>query len=244
MSRLQPNYQVERWAIFEISSEGPSDGNPFLEVQLSARFSFKHRSVDVEGFYDGDGVYRVRFMPDTVGEWRFVTQSNVPALDGLAGTFSCVHPSEGNHGPVRVRDTYHFGYADGTPFRQVGTTCYAWVHQGAALEETTLETLRRSPFNKIRMCVFPKDYVFNRNEPSRCAFERTSAGEWDYGRFDPRFFRHFEERVGQLRDLGIEADIILFHPYDRWGFASMDAETDDRYLRYTVARLAAYRNVW
>jgi hypothetical protein len=50
--------------------------------------------------------------------------------------------------------------------------------------------------------------------------------------------------VGQLRDLGIEADLILFHPYDRWGFASMDAATDDRYLRYVVARLAAYRNVW
>ncbi len=46
------------------------------------------------------------------------------------------------------------------------------------------------------------------------------------------------------RELGIEADIILFHPYDRWGFATMDAATDDRYLRYVVARLAAYRNVW
>src|SRR4030042_257085 len=44
--------------------------------------------------------------------------------------------------------------------------------------------------------------------------------------------------------MGIEADLILFHPYDRWGYANMDAETDDRYLRYIVARLAAYRNVW
>ena len=47
-----------------------------------------------------------------------------------------------------------------------------------------------------------------------------------------------------LRDLGIEADLILFHPYDRWGFSDMDAKTDDRYLRCIVARLAAYRNVW
>ncbi|MHC4200450.1 MAG: nucleoside hydrolase-like domain-containing protein, partial [Planctomycetota bacterium] len=35
-----------------------------------------------------------------------------------------------------------------------------------------------------------------------------------------------------------------FHPYDRWGFKSMPREVDDRYLRYVVARLAAYRNVW
>ena len=48
------------------------------------------------------------------------------------------------------------------------------------------------------------------------------------------------------RKLGIEADMILFHPYDEghWGFDRMPADADDRYLRYVVARLAAYRNVW
>ena len=38
--------------------------------------------------------------------------------------------------------------------------------------------------------------------------------------------------------------MILFHPYDRWGFAEMDRASDDRYLRYAIARLSAYRNVW
>ena len=48
-----------------------------------------------------------------------------------------------------------------------------------------------------------------------------------------------------MRDLGIEADLILFHPYGKkWGFSSMDAASDDRYVRYLVARLAAFRNVW
>jgi hypothetical protein len=53
-----------------------------------------------------------------------------------------------------------------------------------------------------------------------------------------------ERRIGDLRDLGIEADLILFHPYDRWGYSTMPSEVDDRYLRYVVARLAAYRNIW
>ena len=44
--------------------------------------------------------------------------------------------------------------------------------------------------------------------------------------------------------MGIEADLILFHPYDRWGFADMPKETDLAYLRYAVARLAGFRNVW
>jgi len=62
--------------------------------------------------------------------------------------------------------------------------------------------------------------------------------------FNPEFFRHLEALIYELMKLGIEADLILFHPYDRWGFADMGSEADDLYLRYIVARLAAYRNIW
>jgi hypothetical protein len=44
--------------------------------------------------------------------------------------------------------------------------------------------------------------------------------------------------------MGIQADLILFHPYDRWGYASMPTQDDDHYLRYLLARLAAHANVW
>lgn len=244
MSTSGDSVSVERWDIFEVELNGPRHGNPFVDVQVGATFRYQHREVAVAGFYDGDGVYRVRFMPDTVGEWRYETHSNVDALAGHSGSFRCSEASAGNHGPVSVRNKFHFAYADGTPHISVGTTCYAWVHQGDELEEQTLETLKSAPFNKMRMCVFPKHYRFNANEPVTFAFERGADGNWDFSRFHIEFWRHFEKRVGQLRDLGIEADLILFHPYDRWGFADMGAEADDRYLRYIVARLAAYRNVW
>lgn len=235
---------TERWDVFEIALSGPSEGNPFLDIMLSAEFVYGDRTIPVHGFYDGDGVYRVRFMPDTEGEWRFTTASNAGELDGQQGSFVCTPASPGNHGPVRVHNTHHFAYADGTPHGSVGTTCYAWTHQGDSLEEQTLATLAAAPFNKMRMCVFPKHYIFNQNEPPLYPFEGTPLTDWDYSRFNPAYFRHFEKRIAGLRDLGIEADIILFHPYDRWGFQSMEAETDDRYLRYVVARMAAYRNVW
>jgi hypothetical protein len=235
---------IERWKFFELSLDGPATGNPFTDVTLSAQFKYQNRVVEPDGFYDGEGVYRIRFMPDTPGVWTYVTKSNHPELDGHTGKFTCTEAAPDNHGPVRVHNTYHFAYADGTPYRQIGTTCYAWVHQDNNLEEQTLATLKNTPFNKMRMCVFPKHYVFNENEPVHYPFERDEAGENDFTRFNPEFFRHFEQRVEQLDELGIEADIILFHPYDRWGFATMPAEVDDYYLRYIVARLAAYRNVW
>jgi hypothetical protein len=148
---------------------------------------------------------------------------------------------------VSVRSQFHFVYADGAPYIPVGTTCYVWNHQRDALEECTLETLKTAPFNKLRMCVFPKHYDYNQNEPVYHPFEGAPIGNgtrWDFTRFNPVFFQHLESRIGDLLKLGVEADLILFHPYDRWGYSTMDRATDERYLRYIVARLAAYRNVW
>jgi hypothetical protein len=67
-------------------------------------------------------------------------------------------------------NTTHFAYEDGTPYIPVGTTCYVWNLQGDALEEQTLKTLDQAPFNKMRMCVFPKRYSFNMNEPPTYPF--------------------------------------------------------------------------
>ena len=241
-----PVQPIERWGIFELELQGPPAGNPFVDVTLQASFRQRNRVVEVDGFYDGESIYRIRFAPDSEGEWAFVTHSNVSELDHRTGSFLCTTPSADNHGPVRVAHTYHFAYADGTPYRPIGTTCYAWIHQENELEKQTLETLRQSPFNKLRMCVFPKHYTYNANEPELYPFEHAGTGlrDWDFSRFNPRFFQHLERRVSDLGQIGIEADIILFHPYDRWGFSTMSAPDNDRYLRYIVARLAAYRNVW
>lgn len=237
---------IQQWDIFEFKTHGPSRGNPFIDVRFSARFTLNDLAVSVDGFYDGDGTYIVRFMPPTVGDWKFETTSNEKELNGKTGSFKVTPATGANHGPVRVHNTFHFKYADGTPYKQIGTTAYAWTHQGNELEEQTIESLRTGPFNKMRMCVFPKRYAFNANEPPHYPFEGTAPNEWDFSRFNPKFWHHQETRIRQLLEMGIEADLILFHPYDEghWGFDRMPAEADDRYLRYCIARLGAFRNVW
>lgn len=235
---------TEQWDIYEINLKGPEIGNPYIDADLKATFFCEGNETIVTGFYDGNGVYKIRFMPSKTGKWRYTTHSNKPSLDAVTGKFECIKASGTNHGPVRVRNIYHFAYEDGTPYNETGTTCYAWTHQTAALQEQTLETLKSSPFNKIRMCIFPKDYIYNHNEPEFYVFPRTEDGKNDYSRFNPEYFLNLEKRIRQLQKMGIEADLILFHPYDRWGYANMDAETNARYLKYIVARLSAFRNVW
>ncbi|HAK95345.1 MAG TPA: hypothetical protein DCM87_10160 [Planctomycetes bacterium] len=235
---------AEQWGLHELTFKGPAAGNPYTEVRLAAKFTQGAQRLDVPGFWDGGDVYRIRFSPPAPGEWRYATSANRPELDGLTGAFSVAPPSAGNHGPVRAFKTFYLRYADGAPYHQFGTTCYAWVHQTRELQEQTLGTLAASPFNKIRFCVFPKAYTYNQNEPEFFAFAKNPGGAFDFSRPDPAFWRHLERRILDLQALGIEADLILWHPYDRWGFADMSDDEDDRYLRYCIARLAGFRNVW
>ncbi|MFZ6029258.1 MAG: DUF5060 domain-containing protein [Chloroflexota bacterium] len=255
--------QTERWDYLELDFHASTSGNPFLDVKLEADFSSQHRNVRVTGFYDGQDVYRIRFMPDMEGHWDFVTRSNLEALNDIRGSFDCVPPSANNHGPVQVVDQKYFAYADGTGFHPVGTTCYAWNLQGEALETKTLATLKDGPFNKIRFCVFPKRYTFNYNEPPNYPFPgevkekwnpafqddytpRPRHAWWDYDRFNPAYFQHLDDCVLKLREMGIEADLILFHPYDfgAWGFDCIPENVNNRLLEYLVARLGAFRNIW
>ena len=230
MAKTPPLLPAECWGLYEIMLEGPKSGNPFVDISLSATFTSGAQTVTVPGFYDGDGVYRIRFSPETQGTWQWATTSNAPALKGHIGGFTALPATVGNHGPVRVTpDGYHFVYADGTPFRQIGTTAYAWAQQSDALSAETLKSLATSPFNKMRMCV----YANVKAEPVE-PYVYTGAGpkDWDAKRFNPAFFRRFEDRVAKLQALGLEADIILYHPYDKThGYGDMTREDDSRYLR-------------
>ncbi|TVR51386.1 MAG: DUF5060 domain-containing protein [Puniceicoccaceae bacterium] len=251
---------VECWGLHEIRLDGPKTDQAFRETPFTVAFRKAHREIVVDGFYDGGGTYRARFMPDAEGDWSWESRSSTPALEGQSGALSVTTPSSGNHGPVRVRSPHDLAYADGTWFSNLGTTCYVWNHQEDKRFNQTLQTLKTTPFNKLRFCLFPKHYRYNENEPPLYPFpllkqgdsgwqgsyqgEQRRGWEFDLEVFVPEYFQRLDRAIAALRDLGIEADLILFHPYDRWGFSHLPAEIEDRLLRYVAARFAAYRNLW
>ncbi|MDE2302093.1 MAG: DUF5060 domain-containing protein [Sphingomonadales bacterium] len=236
---------VEQWGMKEITlTSAKSYANPFADVQLQGEFRCAGKVTSVAGFYDGAGRWKIRFMPETQGNCRFLTRSGDRALDHVAGHFTVTAPAANNHGPVRPAHVWHFSHADGTPYFLLGTTSYNWLNRDPALQDQTLATLAGTGFTKIRFALFPKWYQFNRVEPSVFPYERKADGQFDLDRFDPRFFANVEARIRQLQALGIEADVILFHPYDNWGFSRMDEAHNLAWLHYVTARLAAFRNVW
>ena len=235
---------VEQWDVFELVLEGPSSGTPFMDVELNAEFSNGEDNFLVPGFYDGNGTYRIRFSPPGQGLWTYQTLSNVDELSNKKGKVDCIPPTGNNQGPVEIVNTFYLQYADGTPYYAVGTTAYQWTSVKQKIQARTLQTLAEAPFNKIRMCVFPKTYRYgNETEPWMYPFRR-EGDENDYSQPNYAFFQNFDKRVEQLVKMGIQADVILFHPYDSWGYCEMGKDMNEIYVRYMIARLSAYRNVW
>ena len=229
---------MKQYETFELCLDGPALDQAWAEVDLTASFTLDGETRTVRGFYDGDGRYVVRFLPEKPGEVRWRVSGAVCA----EGREIC-EPARGLHGPVRAADT-HFEYADGSLFIPFGTTVYALASQDDALVEQTLETLKAAPFNKVRMCVFPKHYDYNHNEPPAYPFEKNGDGSWDVNRPNIAFWHRFETILTRIAAMGIQADLILFHPYDRWGFASLPQRDNLIYLDYLLRRLSAFPNIW
>jgi len=165
ISKSQTMKKEEQWDRFELPVHYTYEGNSFTDVNISATFKNKDTSIVVSGFYDGENIFRIRFMPIETGIWNYATSSNIPELNNKKGAFECISAAGNNHGMVKVSDTNNFKYADGKQYYSFGTTAYAWIHMSDGLQEITLNTLKHSGFNKVRMCVFPKNYDLVKTNP-------------------------------------------------------------------------------
>lgn len=254
--------KVKKYDYFELVLKGKKDGNPFVDYDIKGVFKGEFEEKKVEGFYDGDGKYVIRFMPMFEGEYSYSISGSF-SDETFDGAFEAVKPEKNNHGPVSVKNTFHFAYADGTPYYSVGTTAYVWELQNDKLISETLKSLEKAGFNKIRFCIFPKHYVYNLHEPRSYPFEgtpvdskditpenfmeydyKTPGNNWDFTRFNTEHFRHIEKCILKLQKIGVEADLIVLHPYDRWGFSNLPGAVELRYMQYIINRFSAFRNVW
>lgn len=160
--------EAERWGMWQCTWTLPAalpstraTTNPFdVELLIDLQTTPPSSNVTVRGFYDGDGLFRARFMPPAVGTWSWRTRCDtVSELNDHVGKLTVTAPQDSrNHGPVvagKGHESTKFAYADGTPFHSVGTTVYGLAGSGwgstPANTSATLATLRDggSVFNKV-----------------------------------------------------------------------------------------------
>lgn len=231
---------MRQYEMFELTLRGQEPGGSYAKADVRAKFIHESgEEKEVLGFYAGNNLYKVRFYPQKPGTYSWSVEGEVQDK----GEEVCLSCDERHHGIVKAVG-HHFEYEDGTIYRPFGTTIYALSHQTRELMETTYATLKNAPFNKVRHCVFPKHYDFNNNDPQFFPFEKDGEGNWDVNRPCFAFWDHLEESIFRLEEMGIESDLILFHPYDCWGFAELNMEQCEVYLQYLVTRLSSIPSVW
>lgn len=234
---------VPRWGTLELTIANPqSYANPFADVTLEATFTAPSgRQVKGWGFYDGGPTWRLRFMPDEVGPWRYEAKFS-DGSPGVRGSFRCVRGKI--HGPLRVRreNPLWFEHADGTPFYLRGFHLW-WVD---ALDETTLaktlDFLKAQGFNAI---VGPHLGPHGRLPWERKAEGkgRNEQGEVDFSRFNLNLWRNLDRALKMLDERG-----MVLIPFSIFGGTNgvpkiPTWKEQDLFLRYWVARWGGFWNV-
>ncbi|NET34775.1 MAG: DUF4038 domain-containing protein [Cyanothece sp. SIO1E1] len=248
--------QTEIWHPFELSlSSSQVYENPLYEIKkFYADFtSPTGRSQRIYGFWDGDRQFKIRFAPDELGEWSFVTHcSNTDdtGLHAVQGRFQSIPNTSPlaiyqNGNLKRSRGNYHMEHADGTPFFY--TACTAWNGALKSTPEewdTYLTQRANNNYNVIQ---------FVTTQWRGC--ERDSEGEVAFigsGRIEinPAFFQRLDKKVEEINAHGLIAAPVLL-----WAlpFAEGRELSPGYYLpeeeaillaRYLVARYGGHQVIW
>lgn len=243
-----PAVSVRCYEAHEFELIGKSNvANPFRDAALIGIFvAPSGKSIPVEGFYCGDDKWKLRFVPEEKGEYRYTLRGEGAALSSQ-GRLVASTPREKGFIRIHPKDRYGFAYSDGTAFFPMGDTCYGLHDDTPVTDELRrlyLDTRRAQHFNFVRMSI--------QHSPTRAAADPkywpwggTPAAP-DYDRFNPAFFESLEAVIAEMRTRGMNVELILLN-LNLIPFNSPELWTNARqraWLRYVVARLGSYPNLF
>ena len=239
---------IAKWGRFEQAFK--SDvvyANPLQDVSVRVTFrSPLGETNEVDAFWDGGRIWRVRFSPDLPGHWKFRTLCSDTTNNGLhneIGEFICTAATGqerfAKHGWVRVAlDHRHLEHADGTPFFWLADTVWNGARVAALKDWELYAGVRASQrFSVAQWAVAPGEDL--KQESAYGGFpERISI--------NPDVFKRLDAKLEVLRQAGILSAIAplreLAAPTN-----ALPALPDDQaelLVRYTVARWGADPVAW
>jgi hypothetical protein len=236
------------------------EGNPF-HVRLAAVATGPgHARLTVPGFYKGDGVWCVRFMPTSPGEWRLLSISAAPELAGRQAIVQAdpnMRPEV--HGVLRVEAAHplHFRYDDGTPYFLMGYEIdWLWALDQGESEtrriDRLLDMVGAAGFNHIMVNSYAHDTSWcpgktrpNDFGPAKLRPWPGSAEKPDHTRLVPAYFEHYDRMMWALWERGMVAHIYLkvYNKHVVW--PEKYSSEEELFFDYFVARYQAFPNlVW
>lgn len=240
---------VPQWGKWEQRFQANPKTDPDPTIGLIVRLTSPRGKIHkVSAFWDGGKVWRVRFMPDEPGKWRYrtIAYPDYAGLNAQRGTFICRKTKDENrfiqHGSIRVaKDGTHLEHADGTPFFWLGDT--VWNGALKATKEDWATFLTDRVAKKFTAIQFVTTQW--RSAPTNLEGEIAFTGK-EKIQINPAFFKRMDERFDALNARGLLAVPVLL-------WAIKGDENPGWYLpedqiilleKYLVARYGAHHVVW
>jgi len=257
--------QIGLYRTFERSIENDNAySNKFDDVKLKCTYiSPSGDSTEFSGFFDGDGagggnsttgnVWKIRFLPDEVGEWHYMWEWS-DATAGGDGTFICdsanagkgiLRPYEDNPrwlayngtDPVWLKSYYESGHGSiAQPFEWITANIYQPM-MDRGYNHFQVNWL-------LSLCCFEQYY---HDGPAMSIHDLLLYEEGKASstmRLD--VWQMMEQHVAWLNEHNVGLHMFLGFDGDKNGTSSWDklSETEkDFYVCYVVARLAPYANI-
>jgi hypothetical protein len=257
--------QLDAFDYVEITAtvDAPDVHNPFVDATLTGIFEEVdgRQHWNIEGFCDSDdgSIFRIRFMPMQARSYKYSLKFIQGGFEKTAtGIFQAVDAHR--RGILRVDPQYpwHFIWAGtGEHFFFNGTTAY-WL-MGWRDDRTiqySIERLHRLQVNRMRVTLAgreansffgepvmtgPNWTVFIAAWPAQNADDPLHPG-FDYARFNLPYWQKFERMLKLARDRDMNISLVL-DMNDSKVHPDAGSEDEHRYIRYAVARLAAFSNI-
>ena len=250
------NGHIGLWMKFEHSFiSNKTYENPLYDIKIF-NIIFKSptgRIKVVNGFWDGDRLWKVRFAPDEKGTWTWESKcsdTTNAGLDKQMGSFVC--DSNKNNAAIykfgaiiHPKGSYHLSHANGLPFFWVG--CTAWNGTLKSTDEewdAYLADRSKKGYNVIQF-VSTQWRGCDKNSLGQVAFKGTGNIK-----INPDFFRHLDGKIDKINEHGLIAAPVLL-----WALATVQGRdlSPGYYLpeeeaillaRYMVARYGGNQVIW
>ena len=260
---------LDAYDFVEVSAQvsGRRPRNPFTDATLLGTFKKADGAQQwrVEGFSDAaDGsVYRIRFMPPASGDYTYsVEYRQGLSRRNLSGRFHA--RNVGRRGPIRIdpQNRWHFVWeGTGEHYFFNGTTAY-WLigWRDDHVIQSSLERLHLSKINRLRVTIAGRTSLYY-GEPVMAGTSWTPfitawssrAGNFgrpddiyypgfDYSRFQVSYWQKFERALRYARDRDMIFSLVL-DMNDSRVHPAPGSEDEHRFIRYAIARFAAFSNI-
>ncbi|MEM9831645.1 MAG: DUF4038 domain-containing protein [Bacteroidota bacterium] len=245
-----------QWTPYEIAfTSHVTYPNPLYDVTgFYAEFtSPTGQKKKIYGFWNGGTDWRIRFMPDELGNWHYQTVCSDASNAGLhwqTETFECVS----NHSPLPIhqhgaiihqKGDYHLSHTDGTPFLWIGCTAWNGLLKSTDQEWDTYLKHRSGHGYSVIQCVATQWRGGDMNNHLQVAFTGQQPIQ-----INPIFFQHIDQKISKINQYGLVAALVLLWalPYGEGrelspGFQLAQPEAI-LLAKYLVARYGAYHVVW